>query len=100
MANKGRRYPAEYRKRVVALVRGGQSPEELALEYEASPRAIRRWVMDADAAEGRRADGWTREEREELQELQRENRRLKKENAFLKKAAAWFARETSSGGID
>ena len=100
MAKNGRRYTAEYRKRIVALVRSGRVPEEIALEYEASPRAIRRWVMDADRAEGRSADGWTKEERQELQRLERENRRLKRENAFLKRAAAWFARETSSGGID
>ena len=100
MGSHGRRYTAEYRKRVVALVRSGGSPEEVAQEYEASPRAIRRWVMDADVAEGRGDDGWTKEEREELKQLERENRRLKRENAFLKKAAAWFARETSSGGTD
>ncbi len=81
MAKNGRRYTAEYRKRIVALVRSGRSAEEVALEYEASPRAIRRWVMQADAAEGRAADGWTKEEREELQRLERENRRLKRENA-------------------
>lgn len=100
MASHGRRYTAEFRKRLVALVRSGRSAEDVAEEYGASPRAIRRWVLDADAAEGRAADGWTQEEREELQRLERENRRLKRENAFLKKAAAWFARETSSGGID
>ena len=100
MGSPGRRYTAEYRKRLVALVRSGRSAEEVAEEYEASPRAIRRWVMDADAAEGRGGDGWTKEEREELKRLERENRRLQRENAFLKKAAAWFARETSSGGTD
>ena len=78
----------------------GRSAEDVAEEYEASPRAIRRWVREADAAEGRGDDGWTRQEREELKQLERENRRLKRENAFLKKAAAWFARETSSGGTD
>ena len=100
MASHGRRYTAEYRKRLIALVRSGRSPEDVAEEYGPSPRAIRRWVLEADAAEGRAADGWSKEEREELQRLERENRRLKRENAFLKKAAAWFARETSSGGID
>ena len=57
---------AEYRKRVVALVRAGRSAEDVAQEYEASPRAIRRWVMEADEAQGRGDDGWTKEEQEEL----------------------------------
>ena len=70
MANIGRRYPAEYRKRLVDLVRAGRTAEDLAQEYEASPRAIRRWVMDADEAQGRGDDGWTKEERAELRQLQ------------------------------
>ncbi len=99
MANIGRRYPAAYRQRLVELVRAGRSPEDLAREYEASTRAIRRWVAASDRAEGRREDGWTREERVELRRLRQENRRLKREVLFLKKAAAWFARETESGDI-
>lgn len=100
MANIGRRYPREYRRRLVELVRAGRSPEDLAREYEASTRAIRRWVATADELEGRREDGWTREERVELRRLRQENRQLKREVLFLKKAAAWFARETESGDID
>jgi transposase len=78
------------------LVRAGRSPEELAREFEPSAQAIRNWVGQADRDEGRRSDGLTSAEREELRRLRRENRQLRQEREILAKAAAWFARETGS----
>jgi transposase len=69
---------------------------ELAEQFEPSEQTIRNWVKQADRDAGRRKDGLTSEEREELRELRRENRRLKLERDILKKAAAWFARESGS----
>ena len=89
-------YPPEFRERMVELVRSGRSPEELGREFEPSAQAIRNWVTQADRDEGRRADGLTSAEREELRRLRRENRRLRQEREILAKAAAWFARETGS----
>ena len=80
---------------MVELVRAGRTPEQLAKEFEPSAQAIRSWVAQADRDEGRREDGLTTVEREELSRLQRENRQLKLERDILSKAAAWFARETS-----
>lgn len=60
-------------------------------------QAIRQWVRQADLDDGRRRDGLTTEERDELNRLRRENRTLREEREILKKAAAWFARETTSG---
>jgi transposase len=81
---------------MIELVRAGRNPEELAREFEPSAQAIRNWVVQADRDEGRRKDGLTTEERQELSRLRRENRRLREEREILSKAAAWFARETDS----
>ncbi len=89
-------YPPEYREQMVRLVRAGRTPEELAREFEPSAQAIRNWVRQADLDEGRRDDGRTTEDRDEVARLRRENRRLREEREILKKAAAWFAKETGS----
>ncbi len=96
MSNMRPPYPPEFREQMVELVRSGRSPEELAREFEPSAQAIRNWVSQADRNEGRRADGLTSAERDELRHLRRENRRLRQEREILAKAAAWFARETGS----
>lgn len=100
MAKKMRRYSAEYRERLIELVRGGRTAEALSREFEPSAATIRNWVAEADRSEGRRSDGWTREERREVRDLRRQVRRLQEERDILKKAAAWFARETVSGSTD
>ena len=89
-------YAPEYRRQMVELVRTGRTPGELAREFECSSQAIRNWVRQADRDEGRREDGVTSVEREELRRLRRENRQLREERDILKKAAAWFARETGT----
>jgi len=81
---------------MVELVRSGRTPEELSREFEPSSQAIRNWVRQADFDEGRRADGLTTAEREELTRLRRKVKQLEVEREILSKAAAWFARETGS----
>ena len=90
-------YPPALRRQMVELVRAGRSPEELAREFEPSAQAIRNWVVQADRDEGRRGDGPSTAEREELRRLRREIRRLREERDILAKAAAWFAQETVPG---
>jgi transposase len=89
-------YPPEFRRRIVELVRSGRNPESLAREFEPTSQTIRNWLRQADLDEGRRSDGLTTEERQELVRLRRENRVLREEREILKKATAWFARETDS----
>ncbi len=89
-------YPREFREELIRLARSGRTPEALSKEYEPSAQTVRNWVAQADRDEGRRDDGLTTAEREELRRLRRENRRLREEREILKKAAAWFAQETGS----
>jgi transposase len=96
MPRSHRQYPAEFRSRMVELVRSGRSPEDLAREFEPSSQAIRNWVRQADRDEGRRADGLTSAERDDLGRLRREVKQLRTEREILSRAAAWFARETGS----
>ena len=84
-------YPAEFRDQIVSLARVGRSVEDLAREFEPCAATIHGWVKQADRDGGRRTDGLTSEEREELRRLRRANRRLRQESDILSKAAAWFA---------
>ena len=89
-------YAPEFRRQMVELVRSGRSAGELAREFGCCAQTIRNWVRQNDRDEGRRDDGLTSSELEELRRLRRENRRLREEREILKKAAVWFARETGS----
>lgn len=90
-------YPPEFRRQMLDLVRSGRGPESLGRQFHVTPQSIRNWMRQADLDAGRRTDGLTTEERVELNELRRENRVLREEREILKKAAAWFAKETTSG---
>lgn len=87
-------YAPEFRRQMVDLVRSGRTAGELSREFECSANSIRIWVRQADRDEGRRDDGLTTQENEEVRRLRREVRRLQEERDILKRAAAWFARET------
>jgi transposase len=89
-------YPAEFRNQLIELVRAGRTPEELAKEFEPTAQTIRNWVVQADRDAGRRGDGPSTAEQEEIKRLRREVKQLRIEREILSKAAAWFARETDA----
>ena len=89
-------YPPELRARLIELARTGRTPEELGRQFEPSSLTIRNWLRQADRDDGRRQDGLTTEEREEVRRRRREVKALREEREILRKAAAWFARETHS----
>ena len=72
----------------------GKSVGEVCRELDLAETAVRRWVVQAEIDGGRR-DGLTTTEREELSRLRHENRVLREERDILKKAAAFFAKETT-----
>ena len=96
MQSRRSRYAPEFRRQMIELVRSGRSPESLGREFEPSAESIRNWVRQADRDEGLGEDGLTSAERDEVRGLRREVRQLRVEREILKKAAAWFARESGS----
>ncbi|MGH7419839.1 MAG: transposase, partial [Candidatus Rokuibacteriota bacterium] len=72
----------------------GKPTAQIARDLGVSYESLRHWVKQADLDAGRRGDGLTTEEREDLRRLRRENRVLREEREILRKAAAFFAKET------
>ena len=91
-----RPYPPEFRAEAVRLARGSdKSVHTLAADLGVSSEALRHWLRQADADEGRGQPGdLTSDEREELRRLRREVKTLQQEREILRKAAAYFAKET------
>jgi transposase len=90
-------YPPEFRREAIELVRtSGKSRRAIAVDLGISTETLRQWVKQAELDAGLRQDGLSTDERAELRRLQRENRILREEREILKKAAAFFARETDS----
>jgi len=59
-------YPPELRRQMIALVRAGRTPEDLAKKFEPTAQSIRNWLAQADRDDGARQDGVTSAERDEL----------------------------------
>ena len=93
-ARRRRSFTKAFKAEVVELVRQpGNSVASVARDLDLTETAVRAWVKQADVDDGRR-DGLTTAEREELARLRRENRVLREERDILKRATAFFARET------
>lgn len=87
-------YPPEFRREAVQLARTSErSIAQVARDLGISNQTLRNWIKQADVDAGKR-EGLSTEEREELRRLRRENRTLLQEREILKKAAAFFARES------
>lgn len=91
-------YAPQFRQQIIALYHAGRSVSELAREFEPSSQAIRDWIKQADLDTGKRRDGLTTEEKEELTRLGRELKQVKLAREILAKGAARFARKTE--GLD
>src|ERR1700724_1931316 len=94
-ARSRRSFTAEFKAQTVELIRTShKSVGEICRDLELTETAVRRWLTQAEIDDGRGGGGLTTAEREELSRLRRENRVLREERDILKKAAAFFAKET------
>lgn len=91
-----RSFTQEFKAEIVGLCqRGDRSLGQVARDFDLTETAVREWVRQAERDAGTRQDGgMTTEERRELAELRRENRRLREDVEVLKRATAFFAKET------
>lgn len=92
-----RSFPKEFKDDIVRICREGkESIGAVARRFDLTETAVREWVRQAEVdASGGETGPLTSEERDELQRLRRENKRLVMEREILKKAAAFFAKENS-----
>ena len=96
MTRKRRRFTAEFKTEAVKLAReSDKSVGALARDLGLWETVLRRWMRQADIDAGHGPTGaLTTVEREELRELRRENKQLLMEREILKKATAFFARQS------
>ena len=91
-----RSFTPEFKAEIVELCqRGDRSVGQVARDFDLTETAVREWVKQAGRDAGTHRDGGlTTEERRELAQLRRENRRLREDVEILKRATAFFAKET------
>ena len=91
-----RSFTPEFKAEIVGLCQqGDRSVGQVARDFDLTETAVREWVRQGERDSGAREDGgMTSPERAELAQLRRENRRLREDVEILKRATAFFAKET------
>ena len=90
-----RSFTPEFKAEIVELCQqGDRSIGQVARDFDLTETAVRAWIRQADLDVGERTDGLTSDDRAELAALRRENRRLREDVEILKRATAFFAKET------
>ncbi len=91
-------YPPEFRRDVIAVARRGeQSRAQVARSFGISESCLARWLAIADRDEGRPSTASSTlptSDDAEMRELRRRNKQLEQENEILRRATAYFARDT------
>jgi transposase len=99
-SNKPRRprraFTPEFKAEIVEQCQhGDRSIAQVAKDFDLTETAVREWVKQAERDAGTREDGGlSSDEKAELAALRRENRRLREDVEILKRATAFFAKET------
>ncbi len=88
-----RKFTDEFKAETVKLIReSGRTVRSVAQELDLTETAVRNWVKRARASGS--ADTLSPDERAELRRLRKENRELRMEKEILRKATAFFAKES------
>jgi len=89
-----RSFTPEFKRDIVERCQAGdRTISQVARDFDLTVSAVRRWVAQTEIDAGERV-GLTSAERDELSRLRRENRRLQEDVDILKRATAFFAKET------
>ena len=99
MESMGKKKPRPRRSFTAEIVelcqRGDRSVGQVAKDFDLTETAVREWVKQAERDTGTRSDGGlTSSEQQELARLRRENRQLREDVEILKRATAFFVKET------
>jgi transposase len=90
-----RSFTSEFKAEIVELCqRGDRSVGQVAKDFDLTETAVREWLKQAERDAGTGDGGLTSSERDELAQLRRDNRRLREDVEILKRATAFFAKET------
>ncbi len=90
-----KRYAEEFKLQAARLVvEQGYSYREAGERLGATPWSIRQWVKKLRASGRLPSNDQPVSAADELKELRKQNKRLQMENEILKKAAAYFAKES------
>lgn len=97
MAKKKKQYTQEFKESAVKLITDqGYKVAEAARNLGVNAAVLGRWKREASSDNGQEVNN-VKELQAELVRLRKENQRLKLEREILKKAAAFFARESGCG---
>ena len=97
MADQRRKFPREFKVEAVRrVVDGGETAAEVARSLDLQPNMLFGWVRQfkAEAAAAFRGNGNVTSQDEEVRKLRRELARVTEERDILKKATAFFAKES------
>ena len=90
-----RSFTSEFKAEIVELCqRGDRSVGQVAKDFDLTETAVRQWLNQAERDAGTGDGGLTTSEKDELAQLRRENRRLREDVDILKRATAFFVKET------
>lgn len=90
-----RSFTPEFKAEIVELCqRGDRSVGQVAKDFDLTETAVREWLKQAERDAGTGDGGLTTSEKDELARLRRDNRRLREDVEILKRATAFFAKET------